>query len=264
MARYLHEKEIFKIVGTSDFHKLSPEQIERFVSILHKISPGKASILMSCFSDFPLSASQMVGCLRMKVLKSPRLKKKSRAEQRKNCLNLLNELDNLLRQHPITEENKGVIKDRIFALACLISLKSKKQLEKALKVIGLVAAGVIAAVSAILLLSLVATESNDSGDIEFNPDIGDINGHHSHHGSHDDDNDDDNDDDDPSYPIPEGELNNPFYEPFADPESPLYIEPDDEGDDDDDDFEDIDEDDESYAAEDYYDSRPWGDDNNGY
>lgn len=49
----------------------------------------------------------------------------------------------------------------------------------------------------------------------------------------------------------------PYYEPFADPENPLYIETDSYGEIDWDDDEDPS--DESYGAEDYYSSRPWTD-----
>ena len=55
----------------------------------------------------------------------------------------------------------------------------------------------------------------------------------------------------------------PNYDPYDDPESPFYIGPTASviEDEDEDDF---DENDESYAAQDYIDSRPWGIDNNGY
>lgn len=49
----------------------------------------------------------------------------------------------------------------------------------------------------------------------------------------------------------------PYYEPFADPDNPLYIETDSYGEIDLDDDEDPS--DESYGAEDYYSSRPWTD-----
>lgn len=49
----------------------------------------------------------------------------------------------------------------------------------------------------------------------------------------------------------------PYYEPFADPDNPLYIETDSYGEIDWDDDEDPS--DESYGAEDYYSSKPWTD-----
>ncbi len=49
----------------------------------------------------------------------------------------------------------------------------------------------------------------------------------------------------------------PYYEPFADPDNPMYIETDSYGEIDWDDDEDPS--DESYGAEDYYSSRPWTD-----
>lgn len=50
-----------------------------------------------------------------------------------------------------------------------------------------------------------------------------------------------------------------YYEPFADPDNPLYIEPDNVIDVDWDEDLDYGVPDESYGAEDYYESRPWTD-----
>lgn len=51
--------------------------------------------------------------------------------------------------------------------------------------------------------------------------------------------------------------NDRYYEPFADPNNPLYIETDSYGEINWD--EDVDQADESYGAEDYYSGRPWTD-----
>ena len=240
MVKYLTEKAIYKKVGTSDFTVLTPAQVEAFVANLHRIEPGVSKGLMNQFADFRMTANRMVGFLRIRLNKK-RGKKKNELEMRANCIEVLKSLDSALSQQVISDADKAGIEDKLIMVSCLIAANTREKRTKALKVMGLVAAGVIAAASAILLLLLIDSDENQSD------------------GESDEA---DGDDDDQDYYIPEDERFNPYYEPFADPNNPLYIEPSEESEDD---YDEYDDDDVDYSPwDDYIDGRPWGYDNEGY
>ena len=256
MAKTLSEKAIYKRVGTSDFSALSSKQLESFTLILHRISPEQAIQLMNQFSDFRMSANKMVGFLRMRVLKSRKLRKKSSIEIRTSCIKQLEELDSCLSKSNFSSSDKVFVEHRIIMLACLSMANNKERSRKTLKVLALVSAGAIALAGALCLLVYIFSKSENDNDDDETDDPSSP------------DSDDDYDEYDEYFPyIPDDKIGDPYYEPFTDPDNPLYLGPfegEDDPDFDDYDDEDYDESDESYAAEDYIHSRPWGIDNEGY
>ena len=168
MPKYFSEDKIYKSVGTSDFSALTQVQLESFVSILHRISPDMAIVLMNRFLDFRMSANRMVGIIRLKVLKMPK-RKEEQSEMRTKCEGLLKELDMRLSQQSITEEDKLFIENHLILLTCLLKANTEAHRKKALKVLSLVGAGVVLITGALLMLA-VFIQDNDAAQNESETD----------------------------------------------------------------------------------------------
>ena len=200
-----------------------------FAALLPNMDPALAKSAMNDFSDFKMTASYILGQLRILLDHKCPNKTVKQKELYQSCTDIFKSLDTSLSSAIISSEEKSSIEDRLILASQLIGNKSKKFVETILKGIKKIGVGALVIGGMALLIAVIGETNTNQSDCS--------------------DEDDDYSFDEDDW-IAKWASDAEYHEVDPDPNVYPELYPD--------------EDDESYAAEEYLSSRPWGYDNDGY